>query len=40
LPNGVEQSIIELSAGKQADQRHGWLLRACRERPRRRRTAK
>jgi hypothetical protein len=34
LPNGAEHSIIELSAGKQADQRHAWLLRARRERPR------
>src|SRR5262249_54775939 len=27
LPNGAEHSIIELSAGKQADQRHAGLLR-------------
>src|SRR5262249_50338304 len=34
LPNGAEHSIIELSAGKQADQRHAGLLRPRRERPR------
>src|SRR5262249_10312513 len=34
LPNGAEHSIIELSAGKQADQLHAGLLRPCRERPR------
>jgi len=34
LSNGAEHSIIELSAGKQADQRQAWLLRARRERPR------
>src|SRR5262249_34952909 len=30
---GAEHPIIELSAGKQADQRHAGLLRPCRERP-------
>src|SRR5262249_32029236 len=34
LPNGAEQSIIELSAGKQADQRHACVLRARRKWPR------
>src|SRR5262249_31499531 len=38
LPNGAEHSIIELSAGKQADQRHAGLLRTRGERPRRRTT--
>src|SRR5262249_50296273 len=33
LPNGAEHSIIELSAGKQADQGHAWLLCVRRERP-------
>src|SRR5262249_30169205 len=35
LPSGAEHSIIELSACKQADQRHAGRLRARRERPRR-----
>jgi len=36
LPNRAEHSIIALSAGKQADQRHGWQLRAAKQPPRRR----
>src|SRR5262249_54399190 len=38
-PNGPEHSTTDLSAGKQAAQGHAWLLRARRERPRRRRAA-
>ena len=39
LSDGAEHSIIELSARKQANQRHARLLRARREWPRGRRTA-